>query len=81
MLNFRRSLMFVRKKTVASIEAGKAGDICFYNLAEDRKIIVPFEEYDYSLYPSEEYYPLGVVVVPASHDVYGTGECGVVSLN
>ena len=27
-----------------------------------------------------DYEPIGVVVIPASHDVYGTGECGVVSL-
>ena len=38
------------------------------------------------LYPDQitevnpNYTPIGVEVVPASHDVYGTGECGVMSL-
>lgn len=27
-----------------------------------------------------QYVPIGIVVIPSSHDVYGTGECGVVSL-
>ena len=27
-----------------------------------------------------KYTPIGVVVIPTSHDVYGTGECGVISL-
>ena len=28
----------------------------------------------------KKYTPIGVVVIPSSHDVYGTGECGVMSL-
>lgn len=28
----------------------------------------------------KKYTPIGVVVIPTSHDVYGTGECGVMSL-
>lgn len=28
----------------------------------------------------KKYTPIGVVVIPTSHDVYGTGECGVISL-
>lgn len=28
----------------------------------------------------KKYIPIGIVVIPASHDVYGTGECGVMSL-
>ena len=33
-----------------------------------------------SSYPAESYTPIGVVVVPASHNVYGDGSCGVMSL-
>lgn len=33
-----------------------------------------------SNYPSNSYTPIGIVVIPASHDVYGDGSCGVMSL-
>jgi hypothetical protein len=29
----------------------------------------------------EQITPIGVVVIPTSHNVYGTGECAIVSLN
>ena len=29
---------------------------------------------------TERYIPTGVIAIPSSHDVYGTGECGVVAL-
>ena len=35
---------------------------------------------DLSNYPSESYTPVGIVVIPASHDVYGDGSCGIISL-
>lgn len=35
---------------------------------------------DLSQYSPADYTPIGVVVIPASHDVYGTGECAIVSL-
>lgn len=31
-------------------------------------------------YPKESWTPIGIVVIPASHDVYGNGCCGVMSL-
>ena len=31
-------------------------------------------------YNSTLYTPIGVVVIPVSHDVYGTGECGIMSI-
>lgn len=42
------------------------------------------EEKFYTYYPntysSERYEPIGVVVIPKEHDVYGTGEVGVVAI-
>lgn len=35
---------------------------------------------DLSNYPSDSYTPIGIVVIPASHDVYGDGSCGIMSL-
>ena len=39
-----------------------------------------FQTYDLSNYNSSRYEPIGVVVIPAEHDVYGTGECGIMAL-
>lgn len=32
-------------------------------------------------FDKDDYEPIGIVVIPSSHDVYGTGECGVLALN
>lgn len=56
-----------------------AGDVCFYDSATDSKVFYRLDE-GTDIIP-ETCTPIGVVVIPASHDVYGTGECGVMSLN
>ena len=33
-----------------------------------------------SNYSPDEWEPIGVIAIPSSHDVYGTGECGVIAL-
>ena len=55
-------------------------DICFYDKNADKLIIVKGDEWDSATYPLSNYTPIGIVVVPGSHDVYGTGQCGVMSL-
>lgn len=57
-----------------------AGDICFHDAQEDEIIIVAQTEWNIEDYPTTRYYPIGVVVVPGSHNVYGDGSCGVMSL-
>lgn len=64
--------------TVAASES-IAGDYCFYDKSQDKLIIVPSDA-DLSLLPADSYTPVGVVVVPGTHDVYGDGSCGVISL-
>ena len=32
-------------------------------------------------FDKNKYEPIGIVVIPSSHDVYGTGECGVMALH
>ena len=49
-----------------------AGDICLVNNDTLDKLIVSYNEYDLTNYPSEEYTPIGVVVVPESHTEDGT---------
>ena len=55
-------------------------DICLYDKKSDELIIVGGEEWSSDTYPSSDYSPVGVVVVPGSHNVYGDGTCGVMSL-
>ena len=55
-------------------------DICLYDKRQDKLIIVDGNEFDGSLYPSTNYSPVGVVVVPGHHNVYGDGSCAVISL-
>lgn len=56
------------------------GDLCFYDRTTDSLIIVAGDAWDSSTYPSSRYTPIGVVVVPGSHNVYGDGSCGIMSL-
>ena len=55
-------------------------DLCFYDKTEDKVIIVNGEQWNSSTYPSSRYTPIGIVVVPGSHNVYNDGSCGVMSL-
>ena len=57
----------------------KAGDGVFYNVRSGNYEIVGQSKFE-SVYDAEFYKPIGVVVVPSAHDVYGTGECGVISI-
>lgn len=55
-----------------------AGDILLWDKKGLRKLFVSSDSL--SSYPSDSYTPIGIVVIPASHDVYGDGSCGVMSL-
>ena len=55
-----------------------AGDILLWDKTGLRKLFVSSDAL--SSYPSDSYTPIGIVVIPASHDVYGDGSCGVMSL-
>lgn len=63
-----------------SNEDVKTGDIIYYNKSTQEFEGVTYDNIDATKYPIESYIPIGVVVIPASHDVYGTGEIGVMSL-
>ena len=57
-----------------------AGDYCLYDKQADKLIIVQNDKLNVDDFPLTDYTPVGVVVIPGSHDVYGTGQCGVMSL-
>lgn len=55
---------------------GEAGDAVLY---KDGKFYA-VNPNDLEKYSPDEYTPIGVVAIPASHNVYGTGEAGVMAL-
>ena len=57
-----------------------ASDLCFYDKQNDKVIIVSGKDWSIESYPTDRYTPIGVVVVPGIHNVYGDGSCGVMSL-
>ena len=56
----------------------KVGDVALYD-TQNQEIVFAHST-DLASEFTERYSPIGVVVIPASHDVYGNGKCGVMSL-
>lgn len=56
------------------------GDICLCNKGTGKLLIVEASKFTVEEYPSTNYSPVGVVVIPGNHNVYGDGSCAVVSL-
>ena len=56
------------------------GSVLMWDVTMQRKFFILAEDLKLSAYPKDYFIPIGVVVIPSSHDVYGTGECGVMSL-
>ena len=73
----------MRRRTLlktTSVCVADPSDLCFYDRTTDSLIIVACDAWSSSTYPSSRYVPIGVVVVPGIHNVYGDGSCGVMSL-
>lgn len=68
----------IKSLTIPASQSGPA-DYAFYDREQDKLVIIP-NSTDLSLVSAERYVPIGVVVVPGTHDVYGDGSCGVMSL-
>lgn len=58
-----------------------AGDVALYNKDKGKIEIIQGDYFidNTSEFPASKYSPVGVVVVPGKHDVYGTKECAVIS--
>ena len=63
-----------------SSDFAKTADIVFYDKNAGKLIVVDKNSFEVSKYPIENYTPVGVVAVPANHNVYGDDSCGVMSL-
>lgn len=54
-----------------------AGDVILWDREKQRKIVVGADKIKKF---KSTCTPIGIVAIPSSHDVYGTGECGVMAL-
>lgn len=81
-MNTRRRLLMSQAVQSAPVTTDNyvAGDIAFYDSTDDKIVLVHNEDITTDTYPIDRYTPIGVVVIPNSHDVYGDGSCGVMSL-
>ena len=75
----RRRLFGSRKGPVSPLMA-VAGDVLLNDIYTNENIIVPIDDLNLIDYPSSQFLPTGVVVVPGSHDVYGDGSCGIMAI-
>lgn len=75
----RRRLLTTSYKEIAPSKAQPC-DIVLCNKTTNKLLIVPNNEFSSNSYPSSTYSPVGVVVIPGSHNVYGDGSCGVISI-
>lgn len=60
-------------------EHGNVGDVVFVDKESEVITAVP-KELIKDIDP-ERYEPIGIVVVPSNHNMYGTGECGIIALH
>ena len=74
----RRELMVSKREGIKGSKA-VAGDVCLYNKTTNELCIIPSNEITTETYPISNYSPVGVVVVPGTHNVYGDGSCAVIS--
>ena len=57
-----------------------AGDVAMYDRNSQKLVIADINDVTTENFPSEQYSPVGVVVVPGTHDVYGDGSCAVMGV-
>lgn len=67
------------KGYVVDASVSLPADYCLYDTQED-KIIIVHPDDNGDTFGADRYEPVGVVVVPGTHNVYGDGSCGVMSL-
>ena len=64
----RRTFLTLGNQGISASEA-VAGDICLYNKTTQELCIISSDKISSTTYPSSKYSPVGVVVIPGSHNV------------
>lgn len=75
----RRTFLTVSNEGI-DVSKAVACDICLCNKSTGKLLIVEAAKFNTTEYPSSNYSPVGVVVIPGNHNVYGDGSCAVMSL-
>ena len=57
-----------------------AGSLCLYDNINQEYIIISKNNIDSNNYPISRYTPIGIVVIPLNHNLYGTKELAIMSL-
>lgn len=67
------------KYKIVSISEAVAGDVCLYDKTNHINILVngKFSALDF---PSQMYTPVGIVIIPGNHKLYGENTCSIMSL-
>lgn len=78
----RRRLLFQKEEVLPKYHlSGETCDAVFWDSLLERVIYVSPEDIDVKYFPPQIYTPIGVVVVPSSHNRYPEqGACGVMSI-
>ena len=76
----RRRTFLTASNEGIDVSKAVACDVCLCNKSTGKLLIVEASKFSISEYPSSNYSPVGVVVIPGNHDVYGDGSCAVISL-
>lgn len=79
LITSNNDIHIVKFSDIITAKEAVAGDFLFYDKANNKNILIR-NSADLSKYPIDNYEPIGVVVIPGSHNVYGDGSCGVMSL-
>ena len=61
----RRTFLTVGNQEISASDAA-ACDVCLYNKTTDKLVIVKSTKFTISEYPSSNYSPVGVVVIPGT---------------
>ena len=75
----RRTFLTVSNEGI-DVSKAVAADVCLCNKSTGKLLIVEAAKFNVTEYPISNYSPVGVVVIPGNHNVYGDGSCAVMSL-
>lgn len=57
-----------------------AGSLCYYDIENDNYKFVDYNNINSTDYPLNKFKPIGVLVIPKSHNLYGNYKCSIISL-
>lgn len=77
----RRRLIGTNAPFTIALSDTVVGDVLFYDRASRHKGFFSVDDVEAGTIIPNTCVPIGVVVIPASHDVYGDGGCAVMSLH